>query len=150
MYAALLSYLESFSIYQDKYFIAINKPYGLVSQGHSGSEPFHSIKIDDRMIDVFSVQQLIELINKHAPNKQKLSLVHRLDKFTTGVCLIAKNQFAASKLSAMFRHRDVKKIYWALTQPVPPKHSRMGRIKSPLIVTTVDGNTKKQKNDDDS
>ncbi|WP_246200968.1 RluA family pseudouridine synthase [Azospirillum brasilense] len=45
--------------------------------------------------------------------------MHRLDKDTSGVLLLARNTFAASKLTEQFRGRDVRKIYWAATVGVP-------------------------------
>jgi 23S rRNA pseudouridine955/2504/2580 synthase len=57
---------------------------------------------------------------------QKPRLVHRLDRDTTGVLVVARTRLAASKLAASFRSRATRKIYWALVAGVPkPKQGRI-------------------------
>jgi 23S rRNA pseudouridine955/2504/2580 synthase len=62
---------------------------------------------------------------------ERPKLVHRLDKDTSGVLVLARSTAAATKLAAAFRGRDVEKTYWAVTvgQPTPPA----GRIDLPLV-----------------
>jgi 23S rRNA pseudouridine955/2504/2580 synthase len=57
--------------------------------------------------------------------------VHRLDRDTSGVLVLARTPAAAAKLAAAFRGRDVQKTYWAVTvgEPTPPA----GRIDLPLV-----------------
>jgi 23S rRNA pseudouridine955/2504/2580 synthase len=57
--------------------------------------------------------------------------VHRLDKDTSGVLLLARSPGVAAKLAAAFRGRDVEKTYWALVAGRPPQNE--GRIDIPLI-----------------
>jgi 23S rRNA pseudouridine955/2504/2580 synthase len=57
-------------------------------------------------------------------------LVHRLDKDTSGVLVLARNAFAAAQLAAAFRGRAAEKTYWALVVGVPRR--RAGRITSDL------------------
>ena len=45
---------------------------------------------------------------------EKPRLVHRLDKDTSGVLLLARSRTAAQSLTASLRHRETRKIYWAL------------------------------------
>jgi 23S rRNA pseudouridine955/2504/2580 synthase len=66
---------------------------------------------------------------------ERPKLVHRLDRDTSGVLLLARGIKPASKLAAAFRGRDVEKTYWALLWGVPPV--LQGRIDLPL--TRVDG-----------
>jgi len=56
--------------------------------------------------------------------------VHRLDRDTSGVLLLARTPGTAAKLAAAFRSRAVEKTYWAVVagRPVPPE----GRIELPL------------------
>ncbi|MFP4314574.1 MAG: RluA family pseudouridine synthase, partial [Alphaproteobacteria bacterium] len=61
----------------------------------------------------------------------KPRLVHRLDKDTSGVLLLARSSKVAKALGESFKRRDVKKIYWALVSPVPEIYD--GTIKAPLI-----------------
>jgi len=53
---------------------------------------------------------------------EKPRLVHRLDRDTSGVLVIARTRGAAQKLTAAFRERDTKKTYWSLVRGVPRKH----------------------------
>ncbi len=90
-------------IYDDGEILAINKPSGIASQGGNKIE---------RHID----GMLEALVNKEGV---KPRLVHRLDKDTSGVLLLARSAEMARKLGAMFAGRDMKKIYWAVTVGVP-------------------------------
>jgi len=111
--------LKNFSntiIYEDKDLIAINKPFGLAVQGGS------KIKT--------SVNDYIDNIN--ASENKSLKLVHRLDRDTTGVLLIAKTPESSEKLTAMFKKKDIlEKTYIALIVGIPTK--KTGTIKIPLL-----------------
>ena len=102
-------------IYRDDHILVLNKPAGLASQGGSGQT---------RHID-----GLAEALRFGYPEKPRL--VHRLDKDTSGVLLLARTNKMASALSAAFRHRATRKIYWAIVAGVP--HPRMGTIKFGLV-----------------
>ena len=52
---------------------------------------------------------------------EKPRLVHRLDRDTSGVLVVARTRLAAMKLAEAFRARETKKTYWALVKGVPPK-----------------------------
>ena len=54
--------------------------------------------------------------------RQRPRLVHRLDRDTSGVILVARTLPAAAALAEALRHRDAQKIYWALTRGVPKPH----------------------------
>ncbi|HET6607366.1 MAG TPA: RluA family pseudouridine synthase [Rhodopila sp.] len=101
-------------LYQDEHIIALNKPYGLPVQGGPGIT-----RHLDGMLDA------LRLGSEHRPR-----LVHRLDRDTTGVLLLARTPGAAGKLAALFRGRDIEKTYWAVVagRPVPVE----GRIDMPL------------------
>ena len=87
-------------IYEDENFIAINKPSGLAVQGGS------KIK---KSID--------EIMAGFTPDfKEKPKLVHRLDKFTSGVLILAKNLKSASFITSLFKKRKIKKIYLAIIE----------------------------------
>ncbi len=62
--------------------------------------------------------------------KQRPRLVHRLDRDTSGVLVIARTVPAAAALAESLRQRDASKIYWALTKGVPEK--QRGTIKLAL------------------
>jgi len=102
--------LRTMILYEDRGVIVLNKPYGLAVQGGSGTH---------RHID----GMLAALADK---NGQRPALVHRLDRDTSGVLLVAKTRRMAAELGEIFRSRGAKKIYWALVEGVP-KPAR-GRI----------------------
>ena len=106
--------LQKAVIYQDDQILVINKPYGLPVQGGPGIT-----RHLDGMLDV------LRFGSEHRPR-----LVHRLDRDTTGVLLLARTPGTAGKLAALFRGRDIEKTYWAVVagRPVPVE----GRIDLPL------------------
>ncbi|SES41787.1 ribosomal large subunit pseudouridine synthase C [Tranquillimonas rosea] len=107
--------IRSTVIYRDDHLIAINKPPGLPSQGGS-KQTRH-------------VDGLAEALKFGLSDKPRL--VHRLDKDTSGILLLARHQAAASSLTAAFRARHTRKIYWAAVAGVPTP--RMGTIKFGLV-----------------
>ena len=112
-------------IYDDGEILAINKPPGIASQGGMNNE---------RHID----GMLEALTNKDGV---KPRLVHRLDKDTSGVLLLARSADMARRLGKMFQGRDMKKIYWAITAPAPTEIE--GEIKAPIIKGTEGPNKDK-------
>ena len=105
---------EDLVIHMDSEIIVLNKPPGLPSQGGPGIT-----RSVDHMLDALSFGK-----------RQRPRLVHRLDKDTSGVLVIARTVPAAAALAEAFRERDTKKIYWALTVGVPKPHQ--GVIKAAL------------------
>ncbi|MBP2230638.1 23S rRNA pseudouridine955/2504/2580 synthase [Azospirillum agricola] len=95
--------LQALVLFRDADVIAINKPAGLAVQGGTGTS-----KHLDAMLDALRFD-----------GKERPKLVHRLDKDTSGVLLLARTSFAATKLTEMFRGSDVRKTYWAATVGVP-------------------------------
>ena len=94
--------IQSAVIYQDASAIAIDKPPGLATQGGTGTT-----RHVDGMLDAL------------AEDGERPRLVHRLDRDTSGVLLLARTQKSAAKLTASFRDRSAKKLYWALVAGVP-------------------------------
>jgi 23S rRNA pseudouridine955/2504/2580 synthase len=90
-------------IYEDEYLIAINKPASIATQGGT------------------KVQRHVDAYLHHINHSQNLQwkLVHRLDKDTSGVLLIAKNVQVARTLTQAFKDGVMEKTYWALTLGVP-------------------------------
>ncbi len=107
--------LKALVIHRDDEIIAINKPSGLAVQGGSGT-----VKHLDAMLDGLKFG-----------NPERPRLVHRLDKDTSGVLVLARTAKAAAHLTAAFRAHEVTKIYWALVVGIP--HPRQGRINQPLL-----------------
>ncbi len=106
-------------LWKDEHIIALNKPPGLPSQGGSGQGERH-------------VDGLAEALK--FGYKEKPKLVHRLDKDTSGLLLLARTPRVARALSEALRHRNVRKIYWAAVagQPSPKAGSiKYGLLKAP-------------------
>lgn len=113
--------LEGMILYRDESVIVLNKPAGLASQGGSGI----SVHLDG-MLDALRFG-----------GSERPKLVHRLDRDTSGVLLLARGVKPASKLATAFRGRDVEKTYWALVWGVPDVLE--GRIDLPLLRVEVGG-----------
>ncbi len=105
---------DSMLIAQDKASITLNKPPGLATQGGTGTRDHV-----DRLLDAFA--------DEKSPRPR---LVHRLDKDTSGVLLIARTPGSAAFFSKRFSGRSAKKVYWALVVGVPEVHE--GIIEAPL------------------
>ena len=91
-------------VYEDEDLIAINKPAGLVmhpATGHLSGTLANAV--------VFHYPDVLEVGGVRRPG-----LVHRLDKDTSGVVLVAKNDFALNFMIAQFKAREVQKVYLAL------------------------------------
>ena len=102
-------------IYKDDDVIVLNKPAGLPTQGGS-KQTRH-------------VDGLAEALKFGYEEKPRL--VHRLDKDTSGVLVLARTRMAAKSMTEAFRHRNTEKIYWALVAGVPiPK---LGSVKYGLV-----------------
>lgn len=108
-----LALAESMVIEQDRAAIVLNKPPGLATQGGTGT---HS-HVDG-------------LLDAYAPDGPRPRLVHRLDKDTSGVLLVARTPGSAAFFSKRFSGRDAKKIYWALVVGVPDVSE--GIIEAPI------------------
>jgi 23S rRNA pseudouridine955/2504/2580 synthase len=97
--------LSRMLLHEDDKVIVLNKPPGIAVQGGSGIN-----RHIDQMLEAWT-----------SPKGEKPRLVHRLDRDTSGVLVIARTRGAAQKLTAAFRERDTKKTYWSLVMGVPKK-----------------------------
>lgn len=93
--------LKRMTIYEDAEILALNKPFGLAVQGGMKT---------GRHID-----GMLAALEK---NGERPRLVHRLDRDTGGLLLLAKTRAAAARLGAELQRRDVEKTYWALVAGV--------------------------------
>jgi len=111
--------IQAAVLWKDEHIIALNKPPGLPSQGGSGQGNRH-------------VDGLTEALK--FGYKERPVLVHRLDKDTSGILLLARTPRVARRLSEAFRTRETRKIYWAIVAgvPSPPMGTiRYGLVKAP-------------------
>lgn len=107
--------IEEMILYEDDHVLVLNKPYGLAVQGGTGTAR-HIDGLLSAMTDRFG---------------ERPRLVHRLDRDTTGVLLIARHRQSAARLGRTFQTRSAAKTYWALVRGVPTP--RQGKIEDPLV-----------------
>ncbi|WP_296820449.1 RluA family pseudouridine synthase, partial [Brevundimonas sp.] len=111
-------FVRGLVLYEDDEVLALNKPSGLAVQG--GTQTTRHV---DRLLSAWG------------EGIERPRLVHRLDRDTSGVLLLAKSPGAAAKLAGAFARRKAKKTYWAVVagSPKPPA----GIIDMPLIKSGV-------------
>lgn len=98
-----MKFIREITLFEDRKLMVLNKPWGLAVQGGSGTT---------RHIDGI-LQGMAEEMG------ERPVLVHRLDRDTSGVLLIAKTRKMAADLGEIFRSRQARKVYWALVEGVP-------------------------------
>lgn len=108
--------IEKMILFEDDYVLVLNKPFGLAVQGGTGTKK-HIDGMLEGMADRFG--------------GERPRLVHRLDRDTTGVLLVAKTRDAAAKLGRIFQTRSAAKTYWALVKGVPKPPQ--GKVEAPLV-----------------
>jgi 23S rRNA pseudouridine955/2504/2580 synthase len=114
--------LAKMLLHEDDKVFVFNKPAGLAVQGGSGV----TRHVDD-MLEAW-----------RSKKGEKPRLVHRLDRDTSGVLVVARTRLAAMKLAEAFRARETKKTYWALVKGAPKK--REDKISTWLVKeATPDG-----------
>lgn len=121
------AFIKSLVIYKDADIIVINKPSGLAVQGGTNTS-----RHVDGMLEGLKFEQ------EEAPK-----LVHRIDKDTSGILVLARNRKSAEILTQAFRERDLHKTYLALVRGTPKQNA--GEIKAALekcgekMVVTTEG-----------
>lgn len=97
------AFVRSLVIHKDKSVLVLNKPAGLAVQGGTKTE-----RHLDGMLDALTFD-----------GHERPRLVHRLDRDTSGVLVLARTVKAAAALARAFKQKDARKIYWALVVGVP-------------------------------
>jgi len=90
-------------LFEDNHLLVINKPPGVLAQGDNTK--------DCSVLDI--VKNIIK-IRDEKPGKVYLGLVHRLDRPTSGVMVLAKTSKALSRLNKQFAEKTTSKTYWAI------------------------------------
>lgn len=119
--------IAEMTLHEDDDLLVLNKPFGVAVQGG---------KKTGRHIDA--------MLGALADGDQRPRLVHRLDKDTGGLLLVAKTRKAAQRLSEAFKGHDIDKTYWALVVGAP--RPREGQIDMPIakrMVRFPDGETER-------
>lgn len=109
-------------IFEDEHLIVVNKPAGLVvhpSKGHYTGTLVNAL-----------LYKLTEFnLNEEDSEIPRPGIVHRLDKETSGIILVAKNPVVQRKLVTMFQNREITKNYTALVKGKLPES---GKIDEPI------------------
>ena len=103
--------IKKSKIFENENIIAINKPYGLSVQGGSGIK--------------YCLEDFFKILSD-----KKLYIVHRIDKETSGVLVLAKNKESARNITTLFAEKKIEKKYIAIVSPIP-------KIKSDTIKTKI-------------
>lgn len=107
-------------VYEDSDLIVVNKPAGMVvhpAAGHNSGTLVNAV--------LAHAHDLAGIGGEIRPG-----IVHRLDRDTSGLIVVAKNEPALRWLQSQFRDREVEKVYLALVDGAPP--DRQGRIEAPV------------------
>jgi 23S rRNA pseudouridine1911/1915/1917 synthase len=125
--------LELDIFFEDAHLIVLNKPAGLTVHPGAGN---HNDTLANALIHHFG-QNLSDIGGVERPG-----IVHRLDKDTSGLMIVAKNNIAHAALSEQIADRDVKRVYktlvWGLPSPMEGKIStNIGRSRSDRTKMTV-------------
>lgn len=107
--------IEGLILFEDEDVLILNKPFGVAVQGGTGTKR-HIDGLLAGMADRFG---------------ERPRLVHRLDRDTTGILLVAKHRQAAARLGRTFQTRSAAKTYWALLKGVP--RPPQGKVEVPLV-----------------
>lgn len=98
-------------VYEDHHLLIIDKPHEVLSQEDSTGDP-----------DVLSLCKSYLKRELDKNGGVYLGLIHRLDRPTGGLMVLAKTSKAAKRLSKQFRDRTVQKVYYAVVQGDPPEN----------------------------
>ncbi len=107
-------------LYEDDHLVAIDKPAGMVVHAGAG---VHSGTLVNALLHRFGALSGVG-------GALRPGIVHRLDRFTSGVLLVAKNDAAHHRLAEQFSGREVEKVYLALVHGQVSQES--GRIERPI------------------
>ena len=108
-------FLAAIALYEDDDLLVLNKPSGIAVQGGTKTTQH--------------IDRLLEGMGDGPETRPRL--VHRLDRDTSGVLVIAKRRSVAAKLGRAFQTRSVRKIYWAIVKGVPKP--LQGKVEAALV-----------------
>jgi 23S rRNA pseudouridine1911/1915/1917 synthase len=117
-------------VYEDGDLAVINKPAGMMV--HAGSGATEDARNRGTLVNAL-LHHLRELSSSSGPLRP--GIVHRLDKQTSGLIVVAKNDAAHARLASMFSRRQVRKLYLTLVQGDLPQDS--GTVSASISRDTV-------------
>ncbi len=122
-------------VFEDEYLAVINKPAGMVVHPGAGvpngtlaNAIAYKFKIQNSKFKIEDEDE--EIQNPKSKIQNRIGIVHRLDKETSGLIVVAKNELTHEKLSAQFHDRKVKKSYVALVHGFVRKLE--GKVEEPI------------------
>ena len=95
-------------LFEDNHLIVVNKPFGMPSQGDETGD-----------LSVFDWVKEYIRDTYQKPGNVYVALLHRLDRPTGGLLVLAKTSKAAERMSRLFQQRKIEKTYYAITESVP-------------------------------
>ena len=107
-------------IFEDNFLLVINKPYGIPVQGGNNVN--------------FNIDLILPILCK---NNSSIRLVHRIDKNTSGILLLAKTKEVAQNITMLFKENKIKKKYLAIVEGKLTK--RIGKITLPVKKKKIAG-----------
>jgi 23S rRNA pseudouridine1911/1915/1917 synthase len=120
-------------VFEDEFLAVVNKPAGMVvhpgagvSSGTLANAIAYRFKIQDSRFKIENLDEQSKIQNL----KSKIGIVHRLDKDTSGLIVVAKSEEIHEKLSEQFQAREVYKSYVALVHGEPEENT--GKIEAPI------------------
>jgi 23S rRNA pseudouridine1911/1915/1917 synthase len=114
-------------IYEDKDLVVINKPAGLLI--HSDNKTDTATLVDWLLV---KFPEVAGVGDSSVSGLERPGIVHRLDKDTSGIVLVARNQECFEYLKNLFRNRKIQKTYRAIV--VGSFRERTGRIDTPVSI----------------
>ncbi len=126
-------------VYQDEDLLVINKPKGLVVHPGSGH-------LDDTLVNAL-IYNKVELSSVNGLNR--VGIVHRIDKDTSGLLLIAKNDFAHNEIAKELKDHSMKRSYIALVDGIIEENDlkivgKIGRDKTNRLKMAIDSKNGKE------
>jgi 23S rRNA pseudouridine1911/1915/1917 synthase len=106
-------------LYEDHDLVVVNKPRGMVVHPAAGN--YHGTMVNALLEHCRDLSGI--------GGKIRPGIVHRLDKDTSGVLVVAKNDFSHLALAAQIKSRTMKRVYKTLVHGTPPEN---GRIEAPI------------------
>ena len=107
-------------IFEDNFLLVINKPYGIPVQGGNNVN--------------FNIDLILPILCK---NNSCIRLVHRIDKNTSGILLLAKTKEVAQNITMLFKENKIKKKYLAVVEGKLTK--KIGKITLPVTKKKISG-----------
>ena len=107
-------------IFEDNFLLVINKPYGIPVQGGNNVN--------------FNIDLILPIL---CENNSSIRLVHRIDKNTSGILLLAKTKEVAQNITMLFKENKIKKKYLAIVEGKLTK--KIGKITLPVTKKKISG-----------